>query len=95
MRVVETLTLLLVATVLFMWVIFAHPTPDERARLHDSMGASTGIAWIARMEALQRAPIVGSDGRRNHRIPYAGGDGGKLTSSGCVPKRPDSFARRG
>jgi len=44
-RVVETLTLLLVATVLFMWVIFAHPTPDERARLHDSMGASTGIAW--------------------------------------------------
>jgi hypothetical protein len=44
-RVVDTLTLLLVATVLFMWVIFAHPTPDERARLHDSMGASTGIAW--------------------------------------------------
>ena len=56
MRVVETLTLLLVTTVLFMWVIFAPPTPDERARLHDSMGnerarlhdsmgASTGIAW--------------------------------------------------
>ena len=45
MRVVETLTLLLAATALFMWVIFAHPTPDERARLHDSMGASTGIAW--------------------------------------------------
>jgi hypothetical protein len=45
MRVVETLTLLLVATVLFMWVIFAHPTPEERARLHDSMGQSTGIAW--------------------------------------------------
>jgi hypothetical protein len=31
-RVAETLTLLLVATVHFMWVIFAHPTPDERAR---------------------------------------------------------------
>jgi hypothetical protein len=45
MRVVETLTLLLAATVLFMWVIFAHPTPDEQARLQDSMGASTGIAW--------------------------------------------------
>jgi hypothetical protein len=45
MRVVETLTLLLVATVLFMWVVLAHPTPDERARLHDSMGQSTGIAW--------------------------------------------------
>jgi len=29
------LTLVLVATVLFMWVIFAHSTPDERARLHD------------------------------------------------------------
>jgi hypothetical protein len=45
MRVVETLTLLLVAAVLFMWVILAHPTLDERARLHDSMGSSTGIAW--------------------------------------------------
>jgi hypothetical protein len=45
MRVVETLTLLLAATVLFMWVILAHPTPDEQARLHDSMGQSTGIAW--------------------------------------------------
>jgi hypothetical protein len=39
------LTFLLVATVFFMWVIFAHPTPDERARLLDSMGPSTGIAW--------------------------------------------------
>ena len=45
MRVVETLTLVLVATVLFMWVIFAHPTPDEHARLYDSIGPSTGIAW--------------------------------------------------
>jgi hypothetical protein len=45
MRVVETLALLLGVTVLFMWVILAHPTPDERARLHDSMGSSTGIAW--------------------------------------------------
>ena len=45
MRAVETLTLVLAATVLFMWVIFAHPTPEERARLHDSMGPSTGIAW--------------------------------------------------
>jgi hypothetical protein len=45
MRLVETLALLLAATVLFMWVILVHPTPDERARLHDSMGQSTGIAW--------------------------------------------------
>jgi hypothetical protein len=45
MRALETLTLLLVFTVLFMWVILAHPTADERARLYDSMGPSTGIAW--------------------------------------------------
>jgi hypothetical protein len=45
MRAVETLALLLAATVLFMWVILAHPTPDERARLHDSMGQSTRVAW--------------------------------------------------
>jgi hypothetical protein len=45
MRVIETLTLLLAATALFMWVIFAHPTPDERTRVYDSMGQSTGIAW--------------------------------------------------
>jgi hypothetical protein len=45
MRALETLTLLLVFTLLFMWVIFAHPTPEERARLYDSMGSSTGIAW--------------------------------------------------
>jgi hypothetical protein len=43
-RAVEALTLLLVAMVLFMWVIFA-PTPDEQSRLYDSMGPSTGIAW--------------------------------------------------
>jgi len=38
MRLVETLALLLAATVLFIWVILARPTADERARLHDSMG---------------------------------------------------------
>jgi hypothetical protein len=54
------LTLLLVAKVHFMWVILAHTTPDERACLHDSMGASTGIAWRQLgSEALQRALIVG------------------------------------
>ena len=41
----EIMIVCLVAMVLFMWVIFAPPTPDERTRLHDSMGASTGIAW--------------------------------------------------
>ncbi len=45
MRAAETLTVLLAAIVLFMWAILAHSTPDERARLHDSMGPSTGIAW--------------------------------------------------
>lgn len=45
MRVTETLSLLLAAVVLFMWAVLAHSTPQERARLHDSMGASTGIAW--------------------------------------------------
>ena len=42
---VETLMLVLIAMVLFMWVVLGHSTPDERARLHDSMGRSTGIAW--------------------------------------------------
>jgi hypothetical protein len=45
MRVGETLTVLLAVIVLFMWAVLAHSTPDERARLHDSMGPSTGIAW--------------------------------------------------
>jgi len=45
MRGVETLMLVLIATVLFMWVVLGHSTPDERARLHDSIGDSTGIAW--------------------------------------------------
>ena len=45
MRDVETLTLLLVVIVAFMWAVLAHSTPQERARLHDSMGQSTGIAW--------------------------------------------------
>jgi hypothetical protein len=44
-RAVETLALFLVATAVFMWVILAHPTPDEQSRLYDSMGSSTGIAW--------------------------------------------------
>lgn len=45
MRVLETSIMLLVATVMFMWAVFGHSTPDERARLHDSMGESTHIAW--------------------------------------------------
>ena len=45
MRSVEPVTLVLIATVLFMWVVLGHSTPDERARLQDSMGQSTGIAW--------------------------------------------------
>src|SRR5690242_4716417 len=45
MRVLETLIVVLVVTVAFMWVILAHTTPEEQARLHDSMGESTHIAW--------------------------------------------------
>ena len=45
MRAAETVTVVLTAIVLFMWAVLAHSTPDERARLHDSMGSSTGIAW--------------------------------------------------
>lgn len=45
MRTLETLIVVLVVTVAFLWVILAHPTPDERARLHDSIGESTHIAW--------------------------------------------------
>ena len=45
MRVLETLIVVLVVTVAFMWVILAHTTPEEHARLHDSMGESTHIAW--------------------------------------------------
>ncbi len=45
MRTVETLCLLMAAIVFFMWAVLGHSTPEERARLHDSMGASTGIAW--------------------------------------------------
>jgi hypothetical protein len=45
MRAAETLSLLLAAIVFFMWAVLAHSTPQERTRLHDSMGASTGIAW--------------------------------------------------
>ena len=45
MRALETLVVLSVATVAFLWVILAHSTPEERARLHDSIGQSTHIAW--------------------------------------------------
>ena len=44
-RAIEMLMLVLAAMVVFMWVILAHPTPDEQARVYDSMGQSTGIAW--------------------------------------------------
>ena len=45
MRVLETSIVVLVVMVTFMWVILAHTTPEEQARLHDSMGESTHIAW--------------------------------------------------
>jgi hypothetical protein len=44
-RALETLVVLTVATVAFLWVILAHSTPEEHARLHDSIGQSTHIAW--------------------------------------------------
>jgi len=45
MRVLETFIVLLIATVAFLWVILAHSTPEEHARLYDAMGESTHIAW--------------------------------------------------
>jgi len=45
MRILETSIVMLVLMVAFMWVILAHTTPEEQARLHDSMGESTRIAW--------------------------------------------------
>jgi hypothetical protein len=45
MRVLETSIVLLVVMVAFMWVILTHTTPEEQARLHDSIGESTHIAW--------------------------------------------------
>ena len=38
MRVLETFIVLLIATVAFLWVILAHSTPEEHARLYDAMG---------------------------------------------------------
>lgn len=45
MRAFETMLVLLVVAVAFFWVILAHSTPDEYARLYDSMGESTHISW--------------------------------------------------
>ena len=45
MRVLETLIVVLVVTAAFMWVVLAHTTPEEQARLYDSMGESSHIAW--------------------------------------------------
>jgi hypothetical protein len=45
MRVLEAWIVVLIATVAFMWVILAHSTPEEHARLYDAMGESTHIAW--------------------------------------------------
>ena len=44
MRALETLVVLTVATVAFLWVILAHSMPEEH-RLLDSIGQSTHIAW--------------------------------------------------
>jgi hypothetical protein len=45
MRGLETSIILLIATVAFMWAVLAHSTADERARMYDSIGESTHIAW--------------------------------------------------
>jgi hypothetical protein len=45
MRVLETWIVVLIIAVTFMWVILAHSTPEEHARLYDAMGDSTHIAW--------------------------------------------------
>jgi hypothetical protein len=45
MRTVEAVAVLLGAIVLFLWVALAHLTSEDRARLYDAMGESTGNAW--------------------------------------------------
>jgi hypothetical protein len=45
MRVLETFIVVLIATVASLWVILAYSTSEEHARLHDSIGESTHIAW--------------------------------------------------
>ena len=45
MRALEALVVLTVATVAFLGVILAHSTPEDQARLHDSLGQRTHIAW--------------------------------------------------
>ena len=45
MRALETFVVLSITALAFLWVILAHSTPEEQARLRDSMGESTHIAW--------------------------------------------------
>ena len=45
MRAFETSLIVLIATVAFMWAVLGHSTSDERARMYDSIGESTRIAW--------------------------------------------------
>jgi hypothetical protein len=45
MRGLETFVVVSTAAIAFLWVILGHSTPEEQARLRDSMGESTHIAW--------------------------------------------------
>jgi hypothetical protein len=44
MRVSETFIVVLIVAVACLWVILAHSTPEEHARLYDAMGDSTHMA---------------------------------------------------
>lgn len=35
----------LISCALFFWTVVAHPTAQERSRMYDSIGGSTGVNW--------------------------------------------------
>ena len=45
MRFMEWAFMMFVAVAAFLYVVFGYPTPEERMRVRDSMGRSTGVNW--------------------------------------------------
>lgn len=35
----------LIACAMFFWTVVANPTAQERGRMYDSMGKTTGVNW--------------------------------------------------
>ena len=38
----------------FLWAVAVHPTPQERARVYDGLGRTTGIHWARPDETRER-----------------------------------------